>query len=341
MIAVNNRRQLPSFPSADPSLSGTLSRLADTLRALRDALSARAGGAQRPQPGLPAQDAFDPAPADAPSGTPHYAPNGFGTRAPMQVWPGKNPITTPAGMIHSTSGQDVKALHPKPHDVWRPVEWAWANEKTPGNIQTVDGPGGVPAYRFQVGKNDDPMGLASRAPRSEFDQVDPEAQRMGVSPQKDRMITGDTGEKFYKFGVYLPSKEFPTDQRWATLMQWHTDHKYGSMDGSGGLAVHAKYLDFSKPFAPSEDPLHRMELPLDKWTNVGMHVNWSDGEDGFLQWYVDGKPVGELYRGPTVPPGANHYLKQGYYRDYGTAHSTGVVYETPMLEADRRPQSMG
>lgn len=268
-------------------------------------------------------------------------PNGYFTRDAHQVWPGRNPITVPAGHIHSTSGQDVRALDPKPYDTWKPVMWQWANEKTPGNIQNVTGPDGVPAYRFQVGKNDDPMNLASRAPRSEFDQVDPEAQRLGVSPQKDRMITGNTGERWYKFDVYLPEGQFPKDQRWATLMQWHTHNTYaGGMNGSGALSVHKGFLDFSKPFAPSEDPLYRMPLPTNDWTRIGMHVNWSSGKDGFLQWYVDGKPVGELYRGPTVPEGAMHYLKQGYYRDYGTAHSTGVVFQTPMMEAKERPRSL-
>lgn len=291
------------------------------------------------QPTRPPPVGRDPNDSFTPS-TSGYAPNGYTTRGPMQVWPGRNPLTTPAGYIHSTSGQDVKALTPKPYDTWKPVQWAWANEKKPGNIQTVTGPGGVPAYRFQVGKNDDPMNLASHAPRSEFDQVDPEAQRLGVSPQKDLMITDKTGERFYKFGIYLPKDQFPQDQRWATLMQYHPDHK-SNMEGGGGLAVHGKYLDFLKPFGGGGQTLHRMPLPTDKWTNIGLKVNWSSGKDGFMQWYVNGKPVGEAYHGPTVKAGQSVYLKQGYYRDYGTAHGTGVVYQTPMMEAQRPPASLG
>lgn len=84
-----------------------------------------------------------------------------------------------------------------------------------------------------------------------------------------------------------------------------------------------------------------MPLPTDKWTNIGLKVNWSSGKDGFMQWYVNGKPAGEAYHGPTVKPGQSVYLKQGYYRDYGTAHGTGVVYQTPMMEAQRPPASMG
>lgn len=285
--------------------------------------------------------------APAPTGAPNaslapnpYAPAGYVTRPPTQAWGGKNPMSVPAGKVPvwSTNGTFmVDALRPAPTpDGWKPVDFQWASATRQDRI-TVENVGGVPMYKFVVGKNDDPMALGSHAPRSEFDQVDPEAQRMGVSPQKSMMIGPNTGQRYYKWTMNIP-QDFHEGLRWATVMQWHVQNT-GSIDGfnQGSLAIHGGYLDFGMP-GPDGSRAFRIPLSQIKGQNIdiGLDVNWSANGDGHLQWMLNGQPVGQRYQGRTASD--LMYLKQGLYTDYPTHPGRDLtLYNTPMMESTQRP----
>lgn len=295
----------------------------------------------------------------APPDVQRDALNGFETRPAMVVHGGVTDIPVAAGKIHSASETstpefDGDALTPKAYGEWSRIEMVWnVVEHLPRNYEVVT-LGGVRCYKFLTGTNDDPEGLASHAPRTELTSTDPASQRYGqVSPSQgtiaqNQTITPQTGERWYKFGLYIPSAAFRVGKlRWNTFMQWHNEES--SPKGLGvtsGLAAHPwkDTIDFGKPYADAEvDPAYSMKLStnMDKWLEIGLHVLWTDDPaKGFVEWWLNGQPVGTVYHGVTCDTGDFLFQTQGLYHDFSTSEGDYTIYETPMLVATTKPANM-
>jgi hypothetical protein len=277
-----------------------------------------------------------------------FAPNGYYNSYPNNL-PWSYGTRAPAGSINTYNwGGYAPALVTAPYGTWNAVPWQYGCAKASTNLQSVTGPEGVRAYQFSVAKTDDPMGLASSAPRAEFDQVDPAAQRLDYSVQLPYMIDENTGERFYTLAVYIPNATLDGMKvlRWSTLWQYHADNT-ANMQGSGGIATWGgsnggPWLVFQRPFADPLNPSPLAKLDLTKyvgqWVKLGVATKWTAASDGYIQYYLNGSPIGAKYTGKTVLSGEKFYLKQGFYMDY-TTHpgQTLILYETPLMESRTFP----
>jgi hypothetical protein len=192
---------------------------------------------------------------------------------------------------------------------------------------------GRDVYRFEVRNGDvQPWDVRNVGPggksnqRAEVRYTEGADAAKGNSPYNP---TPSTGRVLYDMGVKF-DPNYPLNQRWATLLQFHpTDQGQpgGGMGGSfGGIGVHNGYIDIDKPFAEDQ---HFVHIPIDTnhWYDFKFDINWTNNSSGYIKVYDGDKLLGQ-YNGPTIKsPYA--YLKQGYYRD-GTVSTTGIVYETPL-----------
>lgn len=170
-----------------------------------------------------------------------------------------------------------------------------------GNI----GPGGKPNQRAEISYTQAPSSQKANSPYN---------------------VTSNTGPRTYAASFKLGT-DFPTDQRWAMLMNFHAaDNNVGS-PGYGGMSIHGNYLDFAVPGDDSNKFIH-VPFQKDRWYDMRQEINWTDKPDGYVRVYDGDKLLGQ-YNGPTIQPGTYRYIKQGYYRD-GSVNQTGTVYQTPM-----------
>jgi hypothetical protein len=57
-----------------------------------------------------------------------------------------------------------------------------------------------------------------------------------------------------------------------------------------------------------------VDYPLGEWHRWTLHLRWSEGDDGFGEFWLDGEEVAS-FRGPNLHNAAGNYLKLGLYRD--------------------------
>ena len=187
----------------------------------------------------------------------------------------------------------------------------------PGDVQTWDaknvGPGGKPNTRAEVSYTYGPGDQKVNSPYN---------------------VTGSTGRQIYDIGLNF-ANGFPTDQRWATMLQFHPQDDRNS-DGwaFSGISLHGNSIDVLRPFTGAgpnggtDQYIARIPIVTGQWNDMRLDVNWSTGSAGYVKVYNNGKLVGS-YAGPTAKPGVFYYLKQGYYRD-GAINQNGTVYQTPL-----------
>jgi hypothetical protein len=314
-------RQATTPQQALQTLERDVAQLFQGLATLfRDAFNALEG--QRPPTGSGSSpDGFDGVPGTGippPSFSrpPGAAPTGPGTdiRPPVLVPPSASPtapasgnwITAKPDHFEATHDYSIRQLNVDGRNVY-------AFTVKDGDVQTWDahnvGPGGKPNERAEIGY----AAAASGA--------------KGNSPYN---VTAQTGKQSYKMSVMFDQNNWPSNSRWATLLQFHPqDDGKGGGFAFSGISVHGNSLDVMTPFSQDGNQfITRVPIKPGQWYDLRLDVNWSSKSDGYVKVYDGDKLLGE-YHGPTAKDGAYYYLKQGYYRD-GAISQTGTVYESPL-----------
>ena len=142
------------------------------------------------------------------------------------------------------------------------------------------------------------------------------------------------GEYWYHWSIYLP-KDFPgiNDGGSRVVMgQFHTDSP--GTKGGHQLQQFANELIDDKStgeqrevyaLIPWEVPLAFLDDMRGDWTDILLHVNWTERKDGFFRVYVNGNVEPTYSRsGRTRRSDVNVYFKFGIYRARGK--KTQVVY---------------
>lgn len=84
-----------------------------------------------------------------------------------------------------------------------------------------------------------------------------------------------------------------------------------------------------------------VDYPLGVWHRWTVHLRWSEGEDGFGDFLLDGQPVAS-FTGPNLHNAAGNYLKLGLYRDPAIRTNNVVLVDDVAVgsdEADVAPLS--
>jgi hypothetical protein len=78
-----------------------------------------------------------------------------------------------------------------------------------------------------------------------------------------------------------------------------------------------------------------MPIPFGRWTDFVFKFRHSQGRDGFLQGWMDGREIVD-YEGPLGfhTPGHKDYAKFGYYNWSGFGSSRKVLLRSPLLVSD-------
>ena len=116
--------------------------------------------------------------------------------------------------------------------------------------------------------------------------------------------------------------------------QFHTDSPLAGVKGGHQLQQFANELIDDKStgeqreayaLIPWEVPLAFLDDMRGNWTDILLHVNWTDRKDGFFRVYVNGNSEPVYARlGSTRRRGLEAYFKFGIYRSKGK--KTQVVY---------------
>jgi hypothetical protein len=74
------------------------------------------------------------------------------------------------------------------------------------------------------------------------------------------------------------------------------------------------------------------------WADLVLHIRWSAGSDGFVEAWLDGRPLTQGRRpGPTLyDPASNNYLRLGLYRGDGFRTTNHVYYDEVRIGASRQ-----
>jgi len=127
-------------------------------------------------------------------------------------------------------------------------------------------------------------------------------------------------ERFYAFGIYLPTDEFIFDSLWGNQKCVTGQMHQGN---SGGIVSPPFSFEMIKTTLSGEvmrgvlavlgQPTKTIIIgtPPRTPTNIVVHVKWSAGSDGFLKVYRDGVLTPFNHTGPTCNPvseGLNHKI---------------------------------
>lgn len=192
----------------------------------------------------------------------------------------------------------------------------WRFELRDGDVNDFDqgniGPGGRPNERAEMGY----------CPPASVNKIN--------SPYN---VTPNMGNYQYKYSIkFAPG--FPTNQLWATYLQFHPEDSVGTWAFSG-IAGHQNRIDIARPFTDTNvlsNSIYNVNpIQTGVWYDLVLDINWSTSSNGWIKVYRDGALVGS-YNGATQASGSGgrfYYLIQGYYRDGGIS-ATGIVYETQL-----------
>ena len=100
---------------------------------------------------------------------------------------------------------------------------------------------------------------------------------------------------------------------------------------SGKSAIEIWYGTYKK----GENQKIVASAPINKgeWTDLMFHIRWSQQNDGFLEPFLNGKPLinpeveNHRAQGPNMWNGASHYLKIGLYRTDKISSTNSVFWD--------------
>lgn len=220
----------------------------------------------------------------------------------------------PAAATASTTAEDLR---------W---DGAGGQQLPPANWnqQYVDGTGTENLEpNARISKPGEPVRAGSHSVRFQLREDDPlfrGGARAELSSEQTR-----TGEAWYGFSTYLADGWAP-DPAGDIVTQWH----HQGENWSPPLSINTKdgQWEISRNFPGefNDTPIGAYKTGV--WTDWVVHVVWSDGPDGRLQIWKDGRPV----------PGFADFRGRTNHDDDGTYMKIGV-YKWPWASAEGREQS--
>ncbi len=151
-------------------------------------------------------------------------------------------------------------------------------------------------------------------------------ERVEFFDKRQSIQPGD--ERWYAWSFYLPSDGFPRlrgNGPGYTFGQVHQRERSGP-ELLFQLFSDGFFINFSNPFQLDDDPMNpigpyrqiriaRQGDLTNRWTRIMLQARWSRGEDGFINVWMDGRPVWS-YRGATTNANDPLYFKYGLYRAF-------------------------
>jgi hypothetical protein len=187
----------------------------------------------------------------------------------------------------------------------------------PATVESTRARDGRYSARFEVRPNPNPD-----APQGERSEA---LTQTGERP-------GD--ESWWAWSTYFGDDFRPTEGTfWNIFTDWHNTAP------SGQANVHFEVNTLTSPwtiqmrtFGGQQDQNQRIfvlsDFKRNTWVDFVFHVRWAPDNTGFVEAWVDGRPVLPLTNTPTIYEGQGVYLKQGLYRARSSV--TSVVYHDGM-----------
>lgn len=159
-------------------------------------------------------------------------------------------------------------------------------------------------------------------------------------------------EVWYRWSFLIPDNFVDVEWKpkfWQCIGQWHDQPDinlgetwanfpgrspsiavyYTSKNGASAIEV------WSGTYAKNEIQkiVARAPIVKGKWQDVMFHIRWSQGDDGFVEPFLNGVPLitpdESEHRacGPNMWNAASHYLKIGLYRNSEILHTNSVYFD--------------
>ncbi|NMM42929.1 hypothetical protein HH303_00460 [Rhodospirillaceae bacterium KN72] len=145
------------------------------------------------------------------------------------------------------------------------------------------------------------------------------------------------GERWYHWSIYLPA-DYPNIYPVKVALGQFHQHRghvvWMFQNNNGGYWVDNQVPGYTKDFKMILTDADMRGV----WNDILVHVNWSDGEDGYFYVYVNGETEPRYaYTGQTKSTGKKVYYKYGLYRSFvsrrGGEEPAQVVYYDDLFAA--------
>ena len=206
--------------------------------------------------------------------------------------------------------------------------WSWDRARR-DSIVVVTQP--VRKGRYAVRLTLAPGDIAASKERVELKIADKEIERLHGSPGR---------EMWYGWSFFVPiDYADPPGGQFQIVGQWHhrpASDKPSHVIGPPPLALRLASRDRlstlilvgrASPNAPTRT-LGARPVRRGAWSDLVFHIKWSTGSDGFVEAWLDGRPLtpGRMY-GRTLYGSISNYLRLGLYRGKGFLTTNHVYYD--------------
>ncbi|MFL6258076.1 MAG: polysaccharide lyase [Thermoanaerobaculia bacterium] len=220
--------------------------------------------------------------------------------------------------------------------------WLWDRPRG-DSIQVVDHP--VRKGRYAARVTLAPGDIAASKERAELKVGDQDLERLRG---------GQGGEMWYGWSVLIPADYAdPPGDQFQILAQWHhrppettkPGARQRDVSGPPPLTLHFTFYEgrhlLSLIGRPSPGAPRRTlgARPVHKgaWIDLVFHIRWSIGNDGFVEAWLDGRPLtpGKVH-GPTLYKPVSNYLRLGLYRGKGIPTTNHVFVDEVRIGSSYR-----
>jgi hypothetical protein len=141
---------------------------------------------------------------------------------------------------------------------------------------------------------------------------------------------------WYGWSLLIPTDYAdPPGDQFQILSQWHHRPRPGT-SGPPPVALylvtykgqHRLILIGEKSIQAPPRDLGAAPIRFGAWTDLVFHIKWSTGKDGFVEAWINGRPLtqGKKYD-PTLYSPLSNYLRLGLYRGKGVHTTNHVFYD--------------
>ena len=263
---------------------------------------------------------------------------------------------TLAALILVTGGcgggrQEEDAPQAAPQAASAPRAGVWFN----GDFEsgTLDGWARDSARRDSIVVVEEPVRRGRYAARVNLETGDVAADKERVELKLgdrslERERAGNGSEVWYGWSLFVPADfEDPPEGTFQIVAQWHHRPPPARREGASAPVSGAPPLTLdlarragrpalllSGRRTRGAAPRTLGEATFDKeaWTDVVFHVRWSTRDDGFVEGWMNGRPMtaGKQHGRTLYGPGSN-YLRLGLYRNHGVPTANDVYYDEVRL----------
>ena len=190
-----------------------------------------------------------------------------------------------------------------------------------------------------------PVRQGKYAARFEVQSGDSHVAGSGEGGRAELLLTSATTqgaeghEQYWAWSTYFPSDFASAGGRWNYFTQFHHSGSTGQVPIAFVVAQKTQLElvcnNGTDPKKPKQRRFALAPLRRGNWYDFIFHVKWSTDESvGFVEVWVDGKPVVPKTMIATLYPGMSVYLKQGFYR--AKAKVDTVIYHDGMRVGSTR-----